>query len=422
MIVLGVLGAPAVALRALCLGHACDADEAEEATIPFCALPPDTRALIAAGFREGRSPDVLAVTAAAPRVTSDDGPGTAWPWVDPSPADLRVPLAFVGPEIRPGGAPVASLADVAPTLEPLLGIRRPHPEVRSGRAIDGVVDPSGSSPLVVTIVWKRLGGHGAAADAFAATLGGRNDAAIGSAAIGSVPLDPAAVLTTIGSGGVPSEHGIIGTVMRADGGDVGRAWSAAAPTSVIATLGDDLDEATGGGARIGLVADARSDRGLIGGTWYPGEDDDEVVIERRDPVGAVTRMLAQGFGGGEHPDLLGVTLGARPRLAAAITAELLDVVFARTPDATVVLTGTGAAPAGRTVAAADVASDVEATLGGRVVEHVGTAGLFLDPEASASLEISSQQVAEASLSLTEAGEPLFVDAFPAFAVQFGRYC
>jgi hypothetical protein len=422
MIVLGVLGAPAVALRALCMGHACDADETEETAIPFCALPPETRTLIAAGFREGRSPDVLAVTASTPRVTSHDEPTVVWPWVDPDARELEVPVAFVGPGIRTGDAPSASLADLAPTLEPLLGIRRPHPEVRSGHAIAGVVRPGAASPLVVTIVWKRLGHLGAAADAFDEVLGSRDDAAIGSATIGGVPLDPAAVLTTISSGGTPAEHGITGTRLRTDDGEVVRAWSGGAPTSVIATLGDDLDEITRGDATIGLVADAPSDRGLIGGTWYPGDDDDEVVVERRDPVGAVAGMLDEGLGAGDAPDLLGVTIGARPRFAAAITDELLDLVLARVPDATIVVTGTGAASAERTVDVSEVAGAVETALAAPVVAEVGAAGLYLDPDVAAARGISSQQVAEALLELTDAGAPLFVDAFPAFAVQFGRYC
>ena len=170
------------------------------------------------------------------------------------------------------------------------------------------------------------------------------------------------------------------------------------------------------------VADAPTDRGLIGGTWYPGDDDDVVVVERRDPVGAVEGMLHQGFGADDTPDLLGVTVGARPRLAARITDELLDLVLARVPEATLVVTGTGSAPADRTVAASDVTEAVEASLGAPVIDDVGAAGLYLDPDVAAARGISSQQVADALLELTDAGAPLFVDAFPAFAVQFGRYC
>ena len=61
------------------------------------------------------------------------------------------------------------------------------------------------------------------------------------------------------------------------------AWSAAAPTSIIATLGDDWDHATAERARIGLVARSAVDRGLIGGTWFLDRDRDDLQVGPADP-------------------------------------------------------------------------------------------------------------------------------------------
>ena len=97
----------------------------------------------------------------------------------------------------------------------------------------------------MTIVWKGIGVPDGETLAIVDELSVREDVAIGTADVGSLPLDPAAVLTTIGSGGIPSEHGITGSRLRGTRGRVVPSWSREAPTSVIATLGDDLDDATG---------------------------------------------------------------------------------------------------------------------------------------------------------------------------------
>lgn len=428
LVVLAVVGAPAVALHALCVGASCDADDATQSAMPFCSLPAPTRALIAAGFREGRSPDVIGVSASTPRVTSDDATATTWPWAGATPADLEVPLAFAGPVIAGGELPPAALADVAPTLEPLLGLRRPHPEVRGGREIVGVVHPGTAVPLVVTIVWKG-GGAGERPAAVLRDLVDAEHLAEGTASVGSLPLDPAAVLTTIGSGGIPAEHGITGARIRTDDGGVTDAWSSQAPPSVIATLGDDLDEATGGQALVGLVANTTTDRGLIGGTWYPGDDDDDVVMARRDPVGAVAAMLEAGYGADDVPDLLGVTLDtSRGGAWSGTTRSLVQLVLTRVPDATIVVTATGASASAAPgsadlVPSAALVARVDAIGTGPLVAAVGTAGLFLDQAAMTAQEVPTQRVVEAMLSRrTSGGTPVLADAFPAFAVQFGRYC
>ena len=69
--------------------------------------------------------------------------------------------------------------------------------------------------------------------------------AAGLATAGSLPLDPTAVETTIGTGGLPSQHGITGTWVRNAQGRLVRAFGPGAPTPVIAALGDDLDQRDG---------------------------------------------------------------------------------------------------------------------------------------------------------------------------------
>jgi hypothetical protein len=432
LVVLGIVGVPAVALRALCVGAACGDGVEGERAVPFCSLPASVRDLLAAGFREGRSPDALGVTVPDTLLRSSSRAGSPWPSVDDGDGAATVPLAFGGVGIAGGVVPAGSLDDVAPTIEPLLGFRRPFPAVRSGAALAGVVDPDARSSLVVTIVWKRAGQD--AMPAFERALEASETTAIGEVAVGSLPLDPAAVLTTIGSGGLPSDHGITGAVVRSEDGDPVSAWSQGAPTSVIAALGDDLDEATVGDAKIGLVAEAPTDRGLIGGTWYLSSgdaDDDDVVIERRAPAEAVAALIAdEGYGDGGAPDLLGVTIdGASPR-AAAQTREIVSMARATVPDATVVMTATGDAQGrahaagGADVITADAFADaVGSTIGAPAVGEVAAGGIFVDQDVVTERNISTQRVVDAMLAVrTAEGAQVLADAFPAFAVAFGRYC
>jgi hypothetical protein len=426
LVVLAIVGAPAVALRAFCVGPACDEEDTSEASVPFCSLPPETRDLLTAGFREGRSPDALGVTTPDALLRNDDGAGPPWPTAGDGEVPAAVPLALVGEGVVPGSIASARLDDVAPTIEPLLGFRRPFPGVRSGEALAGVVDPDARSPLVVTIVWKHVGAS--SERAIRRALEGDHPSVVGDAAVGSLPLDPAAVLTTIGTGGLPADHGITGAVIRSDRGGSVAAWSGRAPTSVIAALGDDLDDATDGEALVGLVADERTDRGLIGGTWYlsAGDvDDDDVVIERRNVPVAVEAMISErGYGDGGAADLLGVTLDGTDRAAGAVTRAIVDLVLTEVPGATLVVTATGD-PASRSpaMAADDVAVEIDAAIDAPVVAATAAGGLFVDQAVVTDRNISTQRVVDAMLAVrTSTGEPAFADAFPAFAVAFGRYC
>jgi hypothetical protein len=356
---------------------------------------------------DGRSPDVLGVGGSTPVVTN----GVAWPSETTSADAGSVDLAFVGRGVRSGRLPAkVSLDQVAPTLEPLLGLHRPHPEVRAGRAIPGVVASGAHSPLVVLIVEKGVGSS-SGRTALRGLARGINTAD-GKAATGSVPTDPIAVETTIGTGGLPSQHGITGALVRNADGKVVRAFGPGSPQPVIATLGDDLDRATGGATKIGLVSTAVGDAGLTGDAWYgTGPVRDRTVSSGADPVDAVRASLSEGWGADTTPDLLAVALdGSRAGDEKAIP-PILDEVFRAVPDATVVITGTGSTDVGSS-AAVPVPAGSDTVVAG---------GVFLDRSDGATT--SAQDVVNALKADTTAdGSPLFADAFASYAVRFGRYC
>jgi hypothetical protein len=193
---------------------------------------------------------------------------------------------------------------------------------------------------------------------------------------------------------------------------------------VIASLGDDLDELTGGTAKIALVETDVSDRGLIGGTWYGGRDDDTVIADRRDPAGDVATLLRQGFGASGPSDLLGVTMRGSVARMEAQTRAIASEVFAAVPDATVVLTATGslATSGNPIVVSTGFLHGVDAAAlpaGGAPVAAAGTSGLFLDDAIVTQTGVTTQQVVDAMKAKAGAA---FADAFPSFVVQFGRYC
>ena len=125
LLALALIGIPAAVLRIGCVGASCRSDAAAVAApAPFCSLPADLRTLITAGTYDGRSPDVLAIAGSAPVLSG----GVPWP-SEASSADAgAVELDFVGRGIRSRRLPAGvSLDQVAPTLEPLLGLHRAAP-------------------------------------------------------------------------------------------------------------------------------------------------------------------------------------------------------------------------------------------------------------------------------------------------------
>lgn len=430
-VALAVLGLPAFTLRVLCVGHACDEPVEPTADVPFCSLPAELRSLVAAGFREGRSPEALAVTSnvivAGGDAFSRDEPQPEWPSV--AGVSREVPLLFHGRGLQgdlPGGI---TLDDVAPTVAALLAIERPHPEVRSGAAIPEI-QAGEPSPLILQIVWKGVG---------RAELEGEPDAwpALSSLAetsawtpaaeVPSLPLDPAAVLTTIGTGGVPAEHGITGTLTRNDGGVITEAWSEDAPVSVIAALGDDLDEVTGQRARVGLIAADPTDRGLVGEDWYVDTDRDDVTVATRrgEIVRAARGLLADGYGSDDVPDLLAVTLQASVRAMDRTTEALVAEVQRALNDAILVVTATGSSVTSPDLQSEEVVEQLDSQLAltDSVVQAAVPGGLFLNQDVVADEALSDDQVLDALSSVSDVTDrKAFADVFPAIAVSFGRFC
>ena len=420
LLAFGLIGLPAAAMRIGCVGESCRSTAVAATPAPFCSLPADLRALISAGTypEGGRSPDAMAVASSTPVVT-DVGGGVDVPWPSVAGAtrsEMAAPLWFVGRGIRAGKLPAdLTLDQVAPTLEPLLGLQRAHPDVRSGTAIPDVVEPDATSPLVVLIVWKGIG----EGDLASRTVHGVMQApylqgvrmAAGSATAGSLPLDPTAVEATIGTGGLPSQHGITGTKVRNGPGHVVPAFGPHSSQPVIATLGDDLDRATVGRSRIGLIASSVGDTALTGDDWY----DDGPIVDRavrltKGSTVDISSFLASGWGADDVPDLLAIGLSGSSADDERAFGEVEAQVLRAVPDATLVVAGTGSLAVKHAVTAVAPAGTDTLVAGGAFVDQGSTA-------------VPTQQVVDALHAQTAPdGSPLYLDAFASYAVQFGRYC
>ena len=433
LVALSLVAFPAVALRVFCLGKSCDSGDATaSASIPFCPLPARVRALIGAGFRQGRSPDVLAVTDIASAVRTSVGERTRVPWPSSvASADTRVPIAFFGQGFTGASPPNGTgLDQIAPTVAQAIGYRRTHPEVRAGTPAPGIAGPTGAphawQPFVVEIAWKGVGTSDLESEPHAWPFlkslmrdgGGTLDGTTG-----SLPLDPAATLTTIGTGGLPSQHGIIGSIVRGDDGQVARAWSPAASGSVIASLADDIDRSEDQRARIGAIIDERTDRGIVGDGWYVDRRDRDDLIVTDRPITAVDRLLDDGYGTDGNVGVIGVVVRDSVGQMDRMTGSIVRAVRARVPTATFIVTATGSLAGSHGDDAARVTNQVESALGAPVVEATGVGGLFLDRGLSTKSLVTADDLATEVKGLRdERGTPVFADAFPSFAVAFARYC
>lgn len=435
LVFVALVGLPAAALRIACVGNACQTPGAEApADIPFCSLPQDLRTRLAAGFREERSPDVIAVTGDTQIRGADGLPDAAWP--SAAAPEPRVPLVLWGEGIEAATLdPGVRLDAVAPSLAVAAGLERPHPEVRSGRplaevsearprlllvlALTGVSGPDLSDPPEVIEEMMGTGAMTLEADP------------------GSSPIDPAAILTTIGTGGLPRQHGVTGSLVRTDRGTLAEAWSEDAPGSIIATLGDDLDEALNDRPRIGLIAPSRTAMGLIGDNWYLDGDRDDLLLDHDplsaafrayagDPVGAAEWALRRGYGDDDITDLLAVSLEGSATKQLRRAASIVEAAEKATRGRlTVALAGTGDLGAGDrpAVSSEGVAAELEDALGGEVVEAIAPGGFYIDQGVLTELEITEAQVTKALARLeAPGGGPLFDDVFPALSVSLARYC
>jgi hypothetical protein len=431
--VLALLAAPAIALRAACVGRSCRAPQAVP-KVPFCSLPAETRDRIAAGFREERSPDILAVTGSE-RVVGGTGLPAASPWPSvEAPNSARVPIVFWGAGVDPTAEVPAGtgLRDVAPTLASLIRFPIPHPEVRSGQEVVGIA--SGERPrLLLMVVWKDVGTEDLEDAAgrwpeLARFLSGGVGTLNGD--VGSLPLDSAAALSTLGTGGLPAEHGITGTLLR-DGNRVVRAWSRGAPVSIIATLADDLDERLRQRPMIGLVGTTRADRGATGGNWYLAGDRDDIVIATHPQAqaSAATSLLRAGYGADGVPDLLVVAMdGSIPRMDAALGRVVRAARRIVGGSVSVVVTATGSMggpSAEGEVLAHRLREEVEGALSvtGPVIKGVALGGFFLNQRALVDTGVTAEDVLRELRALpARRGGRLLADAFPGIAVTLARYC
>jgi Type I phosphodiesterase / nucleotide pyrophosphatase len=418
-----LIALPAGVIRAFCVGGSCNSAESVAARVPFCSLPAELRGLTGAGYREGRSPNVLAV-AGPSGVAAADGLGRVpWPEVDTRAA--AVPVVFHGRGVDPAGEipPGVGLDRIAPTIADVIGLRRAHPEVRSGAPVPGIA--SGEPPrLVLEVVLKRAGRETvetgwpeleALMETGASTTEGR---------VPSLPLDPAAANATIGTGGLPRQHGITGTHIRSDSGELVEAWGRGSPPSVIATLPDDLDQRMRGRPRVGLVADAPSDRGLIGGNWYVGNDKDDIVVTK-DAVPAARSLLRRHYGRDEVTDFLAVTLAAGSEVRDDDLGVLVRAAEAASDDSllTVVTATGGSTPTPQMAAGRTISTKLEEELGIDVVEGIAVGGLFIDQGVLARHKITEDEVVRALRTIeTIDGRPIIADAFTGIAVSFARYC
>ena len=200
-----------------------------------------------------------------------------------------MPIAFFGTGFT-GRDPAdgTGLDQIAPTLAAAMGYDRSHDEVRAGVPADGVAD-AGARTLSWWSRWsgkawapptsKRTLTRGRSCERRSPTGGGTLEGTTG-----SLPLDPTATLTTIGTGGLPAQHGITGHDhpgrRRRRGTGLGRRRAAG---SVIATLADDLDRDTDQRALIAGVLSSRSDRGIIGDGWYVDRRDRDTVVVTSPP-------------------------------------------------------------------------------------------------------------------------------------------
>jgi hypothetical protein len=427
ILLVAAVALPAGVIRAFCLGDSCATEETSRRRVPFCSLPRQLRDALSNGFREGRSPDVLGVTAR--NITIVDAPtGAHWPGVDdPSPVAAII--------LSGSGVPRAVLAemaleDVAPTLANAIGFEIPHPEVRSGRPLTSI-EPE-SARLILLFALKGLAADDAQRDPYLRKLA-NNGSATFDASISSLPLDPVALLTTIGTGGLPNEHGATGTYVRTDTGVVAKTWSIKTdeasrlfPDTIIATLADDLDEKNRQRSVIGLIGTQEIDRGLIGGSWYIDVDRDLVNIEPNN--GQLIKRRASSFlrrfGTDPIPDILAVALDATQ---ARDASRLLQTLYARARRvaggaAMLALTTLPEHAQADAISNRVVETELEQELGVDVVERAVGGGFFLDQELLSRKGFAAEDVATAMRDLRVNQEPVFADAFTGFAVTLAEFC
>jgi arylsulfatase A-like enzyme len=250
-----------------------------------CDLPSTHLRRIRRGYVPGRSPDVIMV----PRKPNFFGGFTITTHAGPWGYLQAVPLVFYGPgfiaargELTPDRR--VTVADVAPTLAQLLGLR--WPADRPGRPLREVLEPAASRAedlrMILTVVWD--GGGYNVLDAWPQAwprLGAlmRRGASVGNAAVGSSPSVTPAIHATIGTGAYPKQHQVTDIPVRVNG-EIENAFGGMSPEHLrLPTLGDLYDRATNNRAQVGLLAEKSWHLGMLGhGAYADGGDKDIAVM------------------------------------------------------------------------------------------------------------------------------------------------
>jgi hypothetical protein len=319
-----------------------------------------------------------------------------------------------------------SLSSVAPTLAEVMDLERPHPEVRSGETLDGVVSGGAAPRLTLVVAVKGMGWDDVRKIPESMKPMDREGYLTKLAVPGSLPVDSASVLTTVGVGALPNEHGITGSVVRNDDGALAQSWSGNAPGSTLATLADDLLLAEPE-AVAGMVATSQQDRGLVGDGWYlDGPVPRFEVVKAKAVPTAFEQMLEAGaFGADSTPDLIAaaIPVGGSDRVLGELVSAAEAASGGRLTVA-VVGTGTGGPARMDAVQAEDVVRQVEELTGvPGIVALAASGGFFIDEQVAADTQTSSGEVVQALKRIRGPdGKLLFIDTFPAFSIRFERYC
>ncbi|MFN2543807.1 MAG: hypothetical protein ABR600_04430 [Actinomycetota bacterium] len=408
LLALALVAAPAAALRATCVGGSCHGSAPVSLRVPICEVPRATRQLLAAGYSDLTSPDVVAL--------SPSGPSR-------SGREATVPLAFWGNGVPHGELNQgAGLADVTPTLERIIGITAgPFPSAtRTGRPLAGA---RGSDPpnLVLEVVWRGVG-----SDDLGRTppfLRHALDVGLGTlhASAGSLPVDPVAVLTTLGTGSPPSEHSVTGAVLRSPYTDeLVRGWDPRSTPSALPTLADDVLRYGRSGSTAILVTPDAHDGGVVGGDFYVGSARPRILVRPGSAASQVDAALGEldgGLGRGPGTDVLVVVLHGSVRSLDAATRSLARAAEdASGGSMTGLVTATGSKEARTEPSAAVVRGRLASALGHPAIAASTAGGFFLRPG------VSSQQVAEALVRLRVGGRQPFTDAFPTYALSLAGFC
>ncbi len=202
----------------------------------------------------------------------------------PYPYLQRVPMFLYGPGHVPAVGRVTRpvrMTDLAPTYARYLGFRFP---ARDGQPLEEAIAPGTGPPkLILTVVWDGAGRNvlDEHPDAWP-TLGRLIDegAWYENATVGSSPSVTPTVHTTIGTGALPRNHGLIDLRFLVGDRLVGTRGVSSRYLR-IPTLADRYDRARDNRAEIGIVASGGT-LGMIGkGALFEGGDRDVAILDFR---------------------------------------------------------------------------------------------------------------------------------------------